>query len=70
MFEINKNANRAGKDLMNRDRIQLARFPDQPKVLSPNDDGSLRMGDEGCPNESPSVGDATAYSKEERKLTQ
>jgi len=47
MFEINKNANRAGKDLMNRDRIQLARFPDQPKVLSPNDDGSLRMGDEG-----------------------
>ena len=48
----------------------VARFPDQPKVLSPNDDGSLRMGDEGCPNESPSVGDATAYSKEERKLTQ
>jgi len=28
------------------------------------------MGDEGCPNESPSVDDATAYSKEERKLTQ
>jgi len=67
MFEINKNANRAGKDLMNRDRIQLARFPDQPKVLSPNDDGSLRMGDEGCPNESPRVDDATGYSKEEEE---
>jgi hypothetical protein len=45
----------------------VARFPDEPKVLSQNDDGSLRMGDEGCPNESPSVDDATGYSKEEEE---
>ena len=45
----------------------VARFPDEPKVLSPNDDGSLPMGDEGCPNESPSVDDATGYSKEEEE---
>jgi hypothetical protein len=25
------------------------------------------MGDEGCPNESPSVDDATGYSKEEEE---
>jgi hypothetical protein len=43
----------------------VATFPDQPKVLSPKDEGSSRMGDEGCPNESPSVDDATGYSKEE-----
>jgi hypothetical protein len=43
----------------------VARFPDQPNVLSPNDEGSSRMGDEGCPNESQSVDDATGYSKEE-----
>jgi len=28
-------------------------------------DSEQRMGDEGCPNESPSVDDATGYSKEE-----
>ena len=43
----------------------VARFPDEPKVLGPNDEGSLRMGDEGCPNESQNVDDATGYSKEE-----
>jgi hypothetical protein len=45
----------------------VARFPDQPKVLVPNDEGSLRMGDEGCPNESQSVDDATGYSREEEE---
>jgi hypothetical protein len=45
----------------------VARFRDQHKVLSPNDEGSLRMGDEGCPNESQSVDDATGYSKEEEE---
>jgi hypothetical protein len=45
----------------------VARFPDQPKVLGPNDEGSLRMGDEGCPNESQRVDDATGYSKEEEE---
>jgi hypothetical protein len=44
----------------------VARLPDQPKVLSPNDEGCLRMGDEGCPNESQSVDDVT-YSKEEEE---
>jgi hypothetical protein len=43
----------------------VARFPDQPKVLNPNDEGSARMSDEGCPNESPSVDDATGYAEEE-----
>jgi hypothetical protein len=37
----------------------VARLPDQPKVLSSNDEGSLRMGDEGCPNERPNVDDAS-----------
>jgi len=45
----------------------VPRFPDEPKILSPNDEGSLRMGDEGCPNESQSVDDATGYSKEEEE---
>jgi len=44
-----------------------ARFPDQPKVLVPNDEGSLRMGDEGCPNENQRVDDATGYSREEEE---
>lgn len=43
----------------------VARLPDEPKVLGPNDEGSLRMGDEGCPNESSNGDDATGYSKEE-----
>lgn len=45
----------------------VLRFPDRPKVLGPNDEGSSRMSDEGCPNEGPSVDDATAYSKEEEE---
>jgi hypothetical protein len=44
----------------------VALFPDQP-ILVPNDEGSLRMGDEGCPNESQSVDDATGYSREEEE---
>ena len=47
----------------------LLRFPDQPKVLVPKDEGPSRMTDEGCPNESPSVDDATGYSKEEEEET-
>ena len=44
----------------------VARFPNGPKVHRSNDDeGFSRMGDEGCPNEGPSVDDATRYSKEE-----
>jgi hypothetical protein len=45
----------------------VPRFPDEPKILSPNDEGSSRMSDEGCPNERPSVDDATGYSKEEEE---
>ncbi len=45
----------------------VARFPGHPKILGQNDEGSSRMGDEGCPNESPSVDDATGYSKEEEE---
>jgi hypothetical protein len=41
-------------------------FPMSPS-FSPNDEASLRMTDEGCPNESPSVDDATWYSKEEEE---
>ncbi len=45
----------------------VPRFADQPKVHRPNDEGSSRMNDEGCPNESPSVDDATGYSHEEEE---
>jgi hypothetical protein len=45
----------------------VLRFPDPPKVLGPNDEGSSRMSDEGCPNESPSVDDATWYSRGEEE---
>ncbi len=41
----------------------LARFPDQPKIPGPNDDASSRMGDEGCPNESQSIDDATGLRR-------
>jgi hypothetical protein len=42
-------------------------FCDQPKARLPNDDGSSRMNDEGCPNENPSVEDATGYSNDEEE---
>jgi hypothetical protein len=42
----------------------VARFLD-PKVLYPNDEGSTRMGDEGCPNESQRVEDALGHPREE-----
>ena len=45
----------------------IVRFP-KPKVGYPNDDGSSRMSDEGCPNESSSVDDATGYSREEEEV--
>lgn len=45
----------------------VSRCSDQPKVHRPDDEGSSRMGDEGCPNQSPSVDDATGYSKEEEE---
>jgi hypothetical protein len=44
---------------------EVVRFPDQPNVHTPTDEASTRMGDEGCPNESQSVEDATGYSREE-----
>jgi len=47
----------------------VPRFTDQLKVHRPNNEGSSRMGDEGCPNESPSVDDATGYSREEEEDT-
>jgi hypothetical protein len=42
------------------------RLHDQPKVRT-SDEGALRMGDEGCPNESLGVDDATEYSKEQQQ---
>jgi hypothetical protein len=47
----------------------VPQFSDQPKVRRPDDEGPSRMGDEGCPNEDPSVDDATGYSKEEEEAT-
>jgi hypothetical protein len=41
---------------------------DVPRLFGPGDEAS-RMGDEGCPNETPSVDDATGYSKEEEEAT-
>ena len=45
----------------------VPRFSDQPKVHHPKDDSSSRMNDDGCPNENPSVEDATGYSNEEEE---
>jgi hypothetical protein len=42
---------------------------DQSKVRRPNSEDFSRMGNEGCPNESPSVDDATGYSEEEEEAT-
>jgi len=47
----------------------VPQFSDQPKVRRLDDEGPSRMGDEGCPNEDPSVDDATGYSKEEEEAT-
>jgi len=60
--EVSHSAPPSSLFLVSRD---VAQFPDQPKVHSSQDGGSSRMGDEGCPNESPSVEDATGYSREE-----
>jgi hypothetical protein len=38
-----------------------------PKVLYPNDEGSTRMGDEGCPNEGQRLENAIGYSREEKE---
>lgn len=45
----------------------LPRVSDQLKGHRPNDESSSRMNDEGCPNESLSVDDATGYSQEEEE---
>ncbi len=44
---------------------EVTRFPVHPNVQSSTDEASSQMGDEGCPNESQSVEDATGYSIEE-----
>ncbi len=46
----------------------VPRFSDQPKVHRPKDEGSSRMIEEGCPNENPSIDDATGYSKGEEEV--
>jgi hypothetical protein len=48
---------------------EVARFPVQPKVQSATDEASSRMGDEGCPNESQSIKDATESSREEEEVS-
>jgi hypothetical protein len=45
----------------------IPQFSDQQKVHRPNGESSSQMNDEGCPNESPSVDDATGYSQEEEE---
>jgi|HubBroStandDraft_2_1064218.scaffolds.fasta_scaffold421419_1 hypothetical protein len=50
--------------LVSRD---VPRVSDQLKGRRPNDEGSSRMNDEGCPNESRSVDDDTGYSQEEEE---
>ncbi len=50
-------------------QLQVARFPVPLTVSRRGDDASSsRMGDEGCPNESLSVDDATGYSREEEDV--
>lgn len=48
----------------------LGRCFSKPKSIRPSSDSaaSLQMGDEGCPNESASVDDATGYSGEEEEV--
>jgi hypothetical protein len=50
--------------LVSRD---VPRVSDQLKGRRPNHESSSRMSDEGCPNESLSVDDATGYSQEEEE---
>ncbi len=45
----------------------VPRLFDRPKVHRPNDDRSSRMNDDGCPNDNPSIEDATGYSNEEEE---
>ncbi len=47
----------------------VPRFSDQLAVHHSDDEGSSRMGGEGCPNENPSGDDATGYSKQEEEAT-
>jgi|SRR5579864_558882 len=50
-------------------QFEVARRLDQPLVNRQVDDASSsRMGDEGCPNESQSVQDATGYSIEPEEI--
>jgi hypothetical protein len=47
---------------------EVSLFCDQPKVHGRRDrEPSSRIYDEGCPNENPSVDDATGYSEEEEE---
>jgi hypothetical protein len=48
---------------------EVARFPVQPKVQSATDESSSRTGDEGSPNESQSIKDATESSREEEEVS-
>lgn len=50
--------------------VSDARFTVQPKVQSVTDEASSRMGDEGCPNESQSVKEATESSREEEEVSE
>ena len=50
--------------LVSRD---VPRVSDQLNGRPPNDESSSRMNDEGCPNESLSVDDATGYSQQEEE---
>jgi hypothetical protein len=50
--------------LVSRD---VPRSPDQPRVHRITNEGPPRMGDEGVPSESPSIDDATGYSKEKEE---
>lgn len=49
---------------------EVARFTVQFKVQSVTDEASSRMGDEGCPNESQSVKEATESSREEEEVSE
>jgi hypothetical protein len=49
-------------------QLEVARPLDPRSINRQGDDSSSsRMADEGCPNESPSVQDATGYSIEEKR---
>lgn len=64
---FNKNVNPGRSSPQDTDAQGRSSEPILKVYRSNDDEDSLRMGDEGCPNEAPGGDDATGYSKEEEE---